>query len=393
MRNNASITLIATFLLVVSTCLAQTGGYHLKFTLSKQNFVDSIRISFEHGQVFVPVTIGSNTYNFLLDTGASNAVIYDDTPIDGCLPAGHITTHDAVGHKDTVQLLTLPPFTIGTLTLSGCQATLQRRAVKRRHIDGILGFDLVCKGLQMKIDVRQQLLILTDQKNYFDRESGYETRYRLNYHVPYINIKPFTKYEERVLFDTGSRQLYSMNKQSFDRAEQKVKDIITPQIEGRSIGRHAMGHSGTESLGEVVFLALDSLQLGGFSFRNVHLVTTQGGSHVGARLLEYGAVVFNPRRKRIRFQPYSEQAYCTVDNEQLQKAIVNDGGHPTIGLVWEHSEAYQAGLREGDVLIKADDRNIGTFDDYVNFRPLRGHYYKFTVRDKRGFLKEVTMKW
>ena len=393
MRNNVHIALIAACFLVVSACLAQTGGYHLKFTLSKKNFVDSIGISFEHGQVFVPVTIGSKTYNFLLDTGASNAVIYDDTPIDGCMPAGTITTHDAVGRKDTVQLLSLPPFTIGTLTLSGCQATLQHRAVKRRHIDGILGFDLVCKGLQMKIDLHQQLLILTDRKNYFDREPGVETRYRLNYHVPYINVKPFAKYEEPVLFDTGSRQLYSMNKQSFDRAEQKVKDIITPQIEGRSTGRHAMGHSGAEPLGEVVFLALDSLQLGSFSFRNIHLVTTQGGSHVGARLLEYGAVVFNPRRKRMRFQPYNEQSYCYVDNEQLQKAIVNDGGRPTIGLVWEHSEAYQAGLREGDVLIKADDRNIGTFDDYVAFRPLRGHQYKFTVRDKRGFLKEVTMKW
>ena len=118
-----------------------------------------------------------------------------------------------------------------------------------------------------------------------------------------------------------------------------------------------------------------------------------GGSHLGAKVLEYGVVVFNPRKRRVVFQPYDGLRSCRVGNEQLQKAIVNDNGLPVVGLVWERSEAYAAGLREGDTLLKADGTAIGSFGDYLSFKPLRGRIYTFTVRDRRGFMKEVKMKW
>ena len=71
----------------------------------------------------------------------------------------------------------------------------------------------------MKIDVRDSLLIITDRKRFFKEEQGYALRYSLQRHVPYIKVSPFERYHERVLFDTGSRQLYAMNNQHFDRGE------------------------------------------------------------------------------------------------------------------------------------------------------------------------------
>lgn len=368
-------------------------GYNLNFQLSKRDFVDTIAIEYRHHQVLVPVEMNGKTYRFLLDTGAGHAVVYDDQLFEGCQPAGTIVSRDAIGKKDTVQLVVLPPLTLGTLTLTGCQATVQHRAVQRRGIDGILGFDIVCKGLHMKIDVQNNLLILTDRKKLFAKENGHVVKYKLDYHVPYINVKPFKGYTERALFDTGSRHLYSMNKQSFDKGEKACLAQNPLQIEGRSIGRHAIGLQGTEPLGEVVFLRLDSLCLGSYSFGNLHTITTQGGSHLGARLLEYGAVTFNPHKKRITFQPFENENRIMVDNEQLQKAIVNENGRPVVGLVWEQSEPYKAGLREGDIILKADERPIRSFADYIAFRPLLGHVYTVIVRDRRGFTKEVKMKW
>jgi hypothetical protein len=373
---------------------AQTNGsYSLDFELSKKDFADSITIEYKNNRVYVPVKIGGQTYRFLFDTGASHAVVYDDMLFRGCKPNGTIVSNDAVGKKDTVQILSMPPVTIGSLTLTGCQATLQHRPVRRPGVDGILGFDLVCKGLFLKIDTRQNLMVITDRKKHFAAENGHKMKYKMNYHVPYLTVTPFKGYQEQALFDTGSRRLYSMNKASFDKGEKACIAQNAQQIEGRAVGRHAIGMTGAEPLGEVVFLCLDDLCLGGYSFGDLHTLTTQGGSHVGARLLEYGSVVMNPKTKCILFQPYNHSTRSLVGNKQLEKAIVNEKGQPVVGLVWEKSEAYKAGLRQGDVILKADEHPIRSFADYLAFRPLIGQVYTITVRDRRGFLKEVKMKW
>ena len=391
MKGKGIILSIAT--LLCTACQAQQGGYRLDFNLSKRNFVDSIAITFDQERVIVPVTINGEQRRFLLDTGAGHAVVYDDCPIEGCLPAGTILSHDAIGRQSRVPLVTLPPLTLGTLTLTGCQATLQHRPVKRSDIDGIIGFDLVCRGLQMKIDTRRQLLILTDVKKFFDREAGHRMKYRLLLHVPYLDVMPFSGFRDRVLFDTGSRSLYSMNKQRFDEAEKTRRPFLASQIEGCSVGQYAMGFQGTEALGEVVFLGLSDLRLGRFSFRDVHTLTTQGGSHLGARVLDYGAVVFCPLQKTLIFQPYDHPDSCTVGNSQLQKAIVNANGKPVVGLVWERSEAFKAGLRQGDTILNVEGQAIDSFADYLAFRPLRGRIYTFIILDRRGFKKEVKMTW
>ena len=369
------------------------GSYNLNFELSKKDFADTIAIEFRNDQVYVPVIINEKQYNFLLDTGSGHAVVYDDMRFDGCETIGVIETRDAIGRKDTVEMVSLPPVTLGNLTLKGCQATVQQRAVIRPGVDGILGFDLVCKGMLMKIDTKNKQLILTDQKKLFSKEKAYEVKYQLNYHVPFLNIRPFEGHHELALFDTGSRHLYSMNKQSFDQGEQASTIQIAKQIEGRSIGRHAIGLLGTEPLGEVVFLHLDSLCLGKFSFGDLHALTTQGGSHIGAKILEYGTMTFNPKRKRINFIPYDGSSRCMVGNEQLQKAIINENGLPVVGLVWERSKLYEGGLRQGDVILKADNQPIRSFAEYTAFRPLIGHLYTFILKDRKGFMKEVKMNW
>ena len=133
--------------------------------------------------------------------------------------------------------------------------------------------------------------------------------------------------------------------------------------------------------------------IGKFSLGDIHVVTTQGGSHIGAKLLELGAVVFNPRRKRMRFEPYSGKRHTVVSNPQLEKAIINDNGRPMVGLVWEQSDAYRAGLREGDIILQAENQPIRSFAEYLAFRPLIGMVYTFTVLSSEGVKKEVKMRF
>lgn len=387
--------IVGLLLLFPLAMLGQRARYSLDFTLSKKNFADTIAIVLEPNgnRVLLPVSIGGKDYLFLLDTGASHAVVYEDAMIAGCETVGTIDSYDANDQKSHVQTVKLPPLTIGSLTLTGCQATVQRRRVRNGNIDGIIGFDLVNKGLQMKIDVENRRLVLSDRKKLFVKEPGYRLKYRLRWNVPYMDVSPFRDYRERVRFDTGSPRLYVINKTSFDKGEPLMAN--REQIEGRCQGRWMMGFSGTEARGEVVFLALDSLSVGGYFMRDVHTLSTQqGNSHIGAELLKYGAVTFIPNKKTMLFLPYNEEGSCEVGNKQVEKAVVpSDNGLPMIGLVWERSEAYKAGFREGDIIVRADGRDVGSFMDYRRYRPINQHVYTFEVRDWQGETKTVMATW
>ena len=368
---------------------AQLARYRYDFTLNRSNFVDSIAIEWERGQVLLPVEIGGRSYRFLFDTGAAQAVVYADTPIDGCRPAGLIRSQDATGAIDTVQLVTLPPVSLGHLTLTGCQATILRRPVAGRNIDGIIGFDLINRGLSAKIDVNHRLLILTDCKDFFRNEQTFPARYKLKYHVPYIKVCPAGRFKEFTLFDTGSRSLYGMSRQSFDACRAKIGAEADSLIEGRSLGRHAIGHFGSERLSEVFFLHLRRLSAFDHAFCDVHTVTTQGESHLGAGLLNYGAVIFLPHKKRICFQPYNQQVQTTVSNRQQDIAFVPEGTMPSVGLIWEQGEPYRLGFRQGDIITKIDDTPILSFTQFVTYPFIIGREYLFTVKDPRGFSRQI----
>ena len=186
----------------VADAQAPLWNYKASFTYSASNFCDTIPITWERDQVYVPVTIMGKTYRFMLDTGASQTVVFAGSTLAMGELVGVLNSHDAVGHVDRVSVVRLPPMQIGHVTLFGGKATVQQRSVIQQSFDGILGFDLVNGGLSMKIDVNRQQLIISDRPDAFrDEDGGIRLKYRLNYHVPSIDIIPFGRRRQRVLFD------------------------------------------------------------------------------------------------------------------------------------------------------------------------------------------------
>lgn len=388
------VLILLSLLIVFMDARAHTAGYNLKFQLSQHDFADTLAIELVGGRVVVPVRVGQREMHFLFDTGAAQAVVYADGDLASCPQLGTIASIDAMGRREQVPLVQLPPLSLGNLTLTGCQATVHRRPVSRHRYDGILGFDLICKGLSVKIDLQRRHIIITDRKKHFADETGFESRYRVlpALHTPYVQVEPFRDYYEEALFDTGSPLLFSLGQQSFTRkAVIACKRQRAGQIEGRAEGSFLVGLHGREQHAEVTFLCLDSLVWGGFAFRELHTKTVGTGSHLGAAVLHYGAVTFLPRQRVVRFQPYDHQSEAVVGNGQTDKVIASVDGLPVAAFVWRQGNAYAAGLREGDVLLKIDGRELHSYDEYARFRYLIGYHYTFLVRDRYGFMKEVKM--
>lgn len=367
---------------------AQLQRYSVDFELSEEDFVDTIPIRFHDDQIYIDAEIDGQTYVFNFDTGSSQGMMYYDGNIIPTESLGGIVSKDANERRDTVEVVMMPNFHLGHLLVSRYVATMIDRPHGRRNYDAILGFDIVNKGLVCKIDVRAGHMILTDRRNFFEAEEGFEVKYKLHWFVPHVWVSPFIRHADKALFDTGSRALYTMNKESFDRHVFKSKNVES-QVESRSKGHLAIGNFGAEAIDEVVFLKLDRLKWGDFSFLDVSSITTQGSSRVGAAMLNYGSVIIDPFRKRMRFLPYSNADSCAVENKTFGVAFVPVNGRAAVGLIRETSEEFRNGMRQGDIIVKINNDVIDSFDKFTHYRFVKGEEYTFTLIDPRGFTKEV----
>ncbi len=289
--------------------VAQLKRYDTDFLLSRRHFVMTLPIQVERNQIYLPVTIGGRQYRFKLDTGASQGVIYDDVDMPGLRELGYIKSEDATGASRQVTTVELPPVTLDSLTISHFKVQRLHRSVVRPGEDGIIGFALFHHGLAACIDTRAGVMTLTDRRKYFKSAEGHVLRYRLKWHVPYVEVSPFAGATDEVLFDTGSPMLYAPNSERLEQMLAALPDA-EDQIESVTYGRRVQGHFGPEQSSRITLLRLDRLEWGTFLFHDVHCATVQGDSHVGAPLLLYGALVINPFRRQLVFQPYDGATSC-----------------------------------------------------------------------------------
>ena len=391
----------------------QLHRYNPNFGLSAENFCDTISIDVEDDLILMPVQINNKVYRFCLDTGSSQGMVYANSNIPDLVPLGNIISRDANNHVDTVQVIQLPPFSLPTnssqLTVSGYVASLMPRHSISDKYDAIIGFDLFNRGICAKIDKQRGLLILTDEKKLFraEEKAGYTLRYKLKWFVPYLYVSPFVRHTDEALFDTGAPLFYTMSRESFDshlasdlaNLHKNLGAGIERQVEGRAEGHLTLGGFGLEKKDEVVFLHLDRLKWGDFAFTDLHTITTQGASKIGAKLLDFGTVIINPFRKHITFQPYPNEVPSSeegpgvssvhVGNKQFSVAFVPYKGQAVVGLIWEGSPPYKAGMRQGDVILQIDQRPINSFADFQRFGFIKGERHRFRLRDQQGVEKIV----
>ena len=388
MKEKKTILIYLIIFIYAGSCMAQQHYYNLKFTLSGRNFVDSIPIEFVDQQVYLYGEVNGRKYRFCLDTGSSQGIIYSKSAFPYNKILGEIKSHDANGRVSSVKVAQYPDFTIGHLTIRGYSGSLINSSIVPASFDAIIGFDLFNKGLSAKIDTRDSLLILTDRRNFFDREEGFPVKYRLLRWVPQIQLNPYHGFTDEARFDTGSQRIYEMSGSSLRKLLAVFPDFSS-QVEGRCFGHRAIGSFGTEQKEEVSFLGIDALDIGGHLFRDIHTMTTQGASRIGAGILQYGAIIIRPQRKEIVFQPYNESVETQVSNKQMDIAFVPQNGKAVVGLIWEKSVHYQNGFRQGDTILSIDGKPVNSFAQFIAFPFINGRKHRFMVMGANGVMRTL----
>ena len=383
--------LLMILVLTTADSFGQVKRYDTDFFVSQRDFLFAVPLEVERGQLYITLDFNGRLCRFKLDTGASQGILYDDVMLPGVRTLGTIESEDAAGRVRQMQTVQLPPFRLGPLTISNYKVQRMRRSIVRRGEDGIIGFALFNKGIAARIDVRESQLTLTDRRDHYAYTPGEALKYHLRKHVPYIKTSPFAGVEDEVLFDTGSPLPYAVNASKFAQMRRQHPEI-EQQIEGSTYGSHAMGHFGSERSGQIVLLGLQRLMWGDFAFRDIHCTTVNGGSHFGAPLLEYGALVINPFRRQLVFQPYDGITSVTVANRLHDIVIVERNGRAMIGMVMQAGKAWQAGFRSNSVIEQVNGQPL-TFQQFLHYRWVRNQEYQFTLRMPNGMLTTLQAFW
>ena len=383
--------LMMMLILTTAGSFGQMKRYDTDFFVSQRDFLLAVPLEVERGQIYVTLDFNGRLCRFKLDTGASQGILYDDVQLPGVRVLGTIESEDAAGRISQMQTVLLPPFRLGSLTISGYKVQRMRRNIVRRGEDGIIGFALFNKGIAARIDVREHQLTLTDRRDHYAYTPGEVLKYRLRKHVPYIKISPFAGIDNEVLFDTGSPLPYAVNAKEFAQMKNQHPEIAS-QIEGTTYGSHAIGHFGTERSGLITLLALRRLLWGSFAFHDIHCTTVNGGSHVGAPLLDYGALVINPFRRQLVFQPYDGISSVTVANRLHDIVIVERNGRTMIGMVMQDGKAWQAGFRSNSVIEQVNGQPL-TFQQFLSYHWIRNMEYEFTILLPNGLRTSLRALW
>ena len=383
--------LLMMLVLTTVNSFGQVKRYDTDFFVSQRNFLFAVPLEVERGQLYVTLDFNGRLCRFKLDTGASQGILYDDVMLPGIRTLGTIESEDAAGRVRQMKTVQLPPFRLGPLTISGYKVQRMSRSIVRRGEDGIIGFALFNKGIAARIDVRENQLTLTDRRDHYAYTPGEPLKYHLRKHVPYIKISPFAGVEDEVLFDTGSPLPYAVNARAFAQMKSRHPEIAD-QIEGTTYGSHAIGHFGTERSGQIMFLALRRLLWGDFAFHEVNCTTVNGGSHIGAPLLDYGALVINPFRRQLVFQPYDGITSVTVANRLHDIVIVERNGRAMIGMVMQDGKAWQAGFRSNCIIEQVNGQPL-TFQQFLRYHWVRNLEYQFTLLLPNGMLTTLRAFW
>ena len=370
--------IIAVFLLVLASLSATAQVMHFTdFTLSRHDFVDTIKVEIVDGAVIVPVEIDGELKRMMFDTGSEYGfwIAGDEAWMQ---PSGdNITITDSQNTKHKIPIFMVPSMTLGSTVITGYPIIAQEEMneILCGKFDGGLGFNLVAKGLSFKLDTKDSLLIMTDRKRFFAKEEkGQPTLKYLEDDVPRVKVGfPFVR--AKMLFDTGwlggwfDFPEYWMKRWSKnDEKMQQTIDGLTVQMDTSVVTQYGFFGRSADTISYRT-LRIPTVKLDGLTLKDVWLSTNSHSMKTGSALLKHNSLIINAHKKRLVLLPHDGNLEQVVKNEGNGINFIAASESDSLGaiqaVVRNGSKAYRKGIRTGDYLVTANGTPIDDLCTYV----------------------------
>lgn len=370
--------IIAVFLLVLTSLSATAQVMDFTdFTLSRHDFVDTIKVEIVDGAVIVPVEIDGELKRMMFDTGSEYGfwIAGDEAWMQ---PSGdNITITDSQNTKHKIPIFMVPSMTLGSTVITGYPIIAQEEMneILCGKFDGGLGFNLVAKGLSFKLDTKDSLLILTDRKRFFAKEEkGQPTLKYLEDDVPRVKVGfPFVR--AKMLFDTGwlggwfdFPEYWLKRWSKNDEKMQQTIDGLTVQRDTSVVAQYGFFGRSADTISYRT-LRIPTVKLDGLTLKDVWLSTNSHSMKTGSALLKHNSLIINAHKKRLVLLPHDGNLEQVVKNEgngvNFIAASENDSLGAIQAVVRNGSKAYRKGIRTGDYLVTANGTPIDDLCTYV----------------------------
>lgn len=375
-------------------------------SFSKKNFADTIKVNITDGAVIVPVEIEGMKKHLLFDTGSPLGLWIGEK--ENWMK--QITTDSLylgdINKKQRNQIIyQVPTIKLGDLSIESYPMIVDdaMSGFICNRFDGVIGFNLVGKGLSFKLDTKDSLLIITDIKDFFaDENKGYPTaKYKMKqfYHPSVIVDTPLGSLE--TVFDTGALNTwYDLPQEYLERWFQKspkiskVLDNLTIQTD--TTIRASVGIYGLD-IDTLVgrFLHFPTIKIGKLPVNDLYVTTTHKTSRIGSAILKHMSLIIDASRQQFVFQPHDKQNITVSNSEIGSISLIPTEADDTLGVlkafVRKGSDVYRQGVRTGDYLIEINGTPISDLCSYL----LMEHKHEETslkFRSKNGIVKLITLR-
>ncbi|MCR4965621.1 MAG: PDZ domain-containing protein [Bacteroidales bacterium] len=393
------IRFFAVVSLVLFSVVPSTAQRYKSITLSRHDFVDTVKIKIWNGAAIIPVEIEGKVKNLMFDSGA---------PM-GFWIAGE---EEWMEHHDTMKIwdsnkqaretaiVNFPQIKMGSTIIGNYEMCVDDglKDYVCDKIDGAFGFNLVARGLSFKFDTKDSLMIVTDRKGFFSKESKGQpalkydgiTNPRIWVNFPYSRV--------RMGFDMGYiggwvnlPQLLLDRWSASDKKMKKEVEEYTVQID-TTINTHAGLFGTAYDTVASRLLHFPAVGLGKMRIKDLWISTGHSSLIVGSALLKQTSLIIDASKKRFVFLPHDGKLEITADNEGDGVSFVVDDAKDSLGalmvVVRKNSKGYQHGFRTGDYLISVNGTPIPDYCTYVNLK-LRKDSNQWVLRTPEGVEKVI----
>ena len=332
---------------------------------SKSDFADTIKIKVKDGAVIVPVEIEGQIRHFLFDTGSPLGLwqgkkeVWMRQFMADSLLFGDINKNRR--HKTIYQI---PTMKMGNLQIENYPLIVEdgMKEYLCGRFDGVLGFNLVGKGLSFKLDTKDSLLIVTDRKKFFSEEEKGQpsAKYRTKQaYRPLVIVDTPLGFIETV-FDTGALNGWIDLPQDYldqwfrkSPKKRKILDNLTLQTDTTIKASAGIYGLSTDTIvGR--FLHFQTIKIGELPINDLYATTAFRTMRIGSALLKHASLIIDAPRKRFVFLPHNQQGIRVVNSEAGSISLIPSEPGDTLGVlkavVRKGSTAYQKGIRTGDYL-------------------------------------------
>ena len=377
-------------------------------SFSKIDFADTIKIKVIDGAVVVPVEIEGRIRHFLFDTGSPLGLWQGQKEAwMRQLMADSLIFGDSNKNRRHKTIYQIPTMKMGNLKIENYPMIVEdgMKDYLCGRFDGVLGFNMVSKGLSFKLDTKDSLLIVTDRKQFFSEEEKGQpcAKYRTKQaYRPLVIVDTPLGFIETV-FDTGALNgWFDLPQDYLDRwfkkstKKRKVLNDLTMQTDTTIKASASIYGLSTDTLvGRL--LHFPTIEIGELPVNDLYVTTAYRTMRIGSALLKHSSLIIDAPRKRFVFLPHNQQEIRVGNSEAGSISFIPSEPGDTLGVlkavVRKSSAAYEKGIRTGDYLIEAEGIPIDNLCTFTAIRSRKkpGEEIHLVFRSPDGTEKRVVI--